>query len=74
MDFTTTLESEKYLSGSFGSTYQNLCLIISRIFYAYLHVFLERMNYCTILLHYSEVLGGRLLLFREKNMKATGYL
>ena len=74
MDLTALLEPKKYLLRSFGGTYQNLCLTISRILHAHLHVLLERVNYYTILLHCSEVLGRRLLLFREKNMKAMGYL
>ena len=74
MDLTTLLEPEKYLSGSFGGTHQNLCPTISGILRAHLHVLLERVNYYTVLLHCSKVLGGRLLLFRKKNMKVMGHL
>jgi hypothetical protein len=74
MDFTTSLEPEIYVSGSFGGTHQNLCPAIFGILCAHLHVLLERMNYYTILLDCSEVLGGRLLLFRKKNIKARWYL
>ena len=74
MDLMTSLELEKYVSGSFGGTHQNLCLAISRILRAHLHVLLERVNYNTILLDCSKVLGGRLLLFREKNIKSRWYL
>ena len=70
MDLTTSLEPEKYVSGSFGNTHQNLCLAIFGILRAHLHVLLERVNYYSILLDCSEVLNGRLLLFKEKNMKA----
>jgi hypothetical protein len=73
MDFTTSLEPEIYVSGSFGGTHQNLCPAISGILRAHLHVLLERVNYYTVLLDCSEVLGGRLLLFREKNIKARWY-
>ena len=69
MDLTTSLEPEKYVLRSFGDTYQNFCLAISRILRAHLHVLLERVNYYTILLDCSKVLGRRLLLFREKNIK-----
>jgi hypothetical protein len=74
MDFTTSLELEIYVSGSFGGTHQNLCPANSGILHAHLHVLLERVNYYTVLLDCFEVLGGRLLLFREKNMKASWYL
>ena len=70
MDLTTLLELEKYISRSFGGTHQNLCLTIFGILRAHLHVLLEKVNYYTILLDCSKVLGGRLLLFREKNIKA----
>jgi hypothetical protein len=69
MDFTTSLEPEIYVSGSFGGTHQNLCPEISGILCGHLHVLLERLNYYSILLDCSEVLGGRFLLFREKNIK-----
>jgi hypothetical protein len=74
MDFTTSLEPEIYVSGSFGGTQQNFCPAISGILHAHLHVLLERVNYYTVLIDCFEVLGGRLLLFREKNMKARWYL
>ena len=74
MDLMTSLEPEKYLLGSFGGTHQNLCLAISGILCTHLHVLLERVNYYTVILRCSEILGRRLLLFRNKNIKATGYL
>jgi hypothetical protein len=46
-----------------------LCPEISGILCGHLHVLLERLNYYSILLDCSEVLGGRFLLFREKNIK-----
>jgi hypothetical protein len=61
-------------SWSFGGTHQNLCPAISGILRAHLHVLLEKVNYYTVLLDCFEVLGGWLLLFREKNMKARWYL
>jgi hypothetical protein len=74
MDFTTSLEPEIYVSGSFGGTHQNFCPAISGILRAHLHVLLERVNYYIVLLDCFEVLVGWLLLFREKNMKARWYL
>ena len=74
MDLTTSLEPEKYVLGSFGSTHQNLCPEISRILHVHLYVLLERMNYYIVLQDCSEVFGGRLLLFKEKNIKARWYL
>jgi hypothetical protein len=70
MHFTTSVEPEIYVSGSFGGTHQNLCPAISGILCAQLHVLLERVNYYTVLLDWFEVLGGRLLLFKEKNIQA----
>jgi hypothetical protein len=74
MHFTTSVEPEIYVSGSFGGTYQNLCPEISGILRAQLHVLLERVNYYIVLLDWFEVLGGRLLLFREKNIQARWHL
>ena len=74
MDLTTSLKSEKYVSGSFGGTHQNLCPAISGSLHAHLHVLLERVNFYIVLLDCSKVLGGRLFLFREKNIKARWYL
>jgi hypothetical protein len=74
MDFTTLLEPEIYVSGSFGGTHQNLCSAISGILCAHLHVLLERVNYYIVSLDCSEVLGQRLLLFRDKNIKTRWYL
>ena len=74
MDLTTLLEPENYVSGSFGDIHQNLSPAIFGILCAHLHVLLERVNYYTILLDCFKVLGGRLLMFREKNIKARWYL
>jgi hypothetical protein len=42
MHFTTLVEPEIYVSGSFGGTHQNLCPAISGILCAQLYVLLER--------------------------------
>jgi hypothetical protein len=67
MHFTTSVESEIYVSGNFGPA-------IFGILRAQLHVLLERVNYYTVLLDWFEVLGGRLLLFRDKNIQARWHL